>query len=91
MSFYNHLGPREITWVLRSLLHGSLPHPVGRRPHLDSTGSDEVRRYFIENALYWQTELHVDAIATHAVHAIFEPDRPFLEDLSRARLPAVKR
>ena len=47
--------------------------------------SDEVRRYFIDNALYWITEFHVDALRLDAVHAIIDSSaRPFVEQLALA-------
>jgi maltooligosyltrehalose trehalohydrolase len=44
-----------------------------------------VRRFWIENALRWVTEFHVDALRLDAVHAILDFSvRPFLLDLSIA-------
>jgi len=44
-----------------------------------------VRRYFIENALQWITEFHIDALRLDAVHAIVDPSaRPFLQELGIA-------
>ena len=53
--------------------------------NFDGPHSDEVRRFFVENALYWITEFHVDALRLDAVHAIRDfSARPFLEELARA-------
>ncbi|RPJ20679.1 MAG: DUF3459 domain-containing protein, partial [Planctomycetaceae bacterium] len=47
--------------------------------------SDEVRRFFIENALYWVTEFHIDALRLDAIHAIVDHSaQPFLEELGLA-------
>ena len=44
--------------------------------------SDEVRRLFIENALYWMEEYHFDALRLDAVHGIFDfGARHFLAEL----------
>lgn len=59
--------------------------PWGPAINFDGAHSDEVRRYFIDNALYWVTEFHVDALRLDAVHAIVDPSaRPFLEELGIA-------
>lgn len=83
---YNHIGPE-----------GNAFHPFG--PYFQSTyktfwgdalnfdgpGSDEVRRYFIENALMWLDDFHIDALRLDAVHAIVDRSpRPFLAELSDA-------
>ena len=31
-----------------------------------------MRRFFIDNALYWLTEYHVDALRLDAIHEIFD-------------------
>ena len=38
----------------------------------DGAGSDEVRRFFIENALYWLEDYHFDALRLDAIHGIFD-------------------
>jgi maltooligosyltrehalose trehalohydrolase len=80
---YNHLGPEG------NYLADFAPYftdryrtPWGPAINLDGAESDEVRRYFIENALYWITEFHFDALRLDAIHAIVDPSaRPFLEEL----------
>ncbi len=57
--------------------------PWGQAVNFDGPQSDNVRRYFVENALQWITEFHVDALRLDAIHAIVDPSaRPFLEELS---------
>jgi len=41
----------------------------------------EVRRFFIDNALYWVNEFHVDGLRLDAIHAI--GDNGFVADLAR--------
>ena len=57
--------------------------PWGNAINFDGPGSDEVRRYFIENALYWISEFHVDALRLDAIHAIVDASaKPFLVELT---------
>ncbi len=83
---YNHLGPEG------SYLADFGPYftdryktPWGQAVNFDGAGSDEVRRYFIDNALQWVSDFHVDALRLDAIHAIVDPSaRTFLEELGAA-------
>lgn len=83
---YNHLGPEG------NYLPDYAPYftdryktPWGAAINFDGPDSDDVRRYFIENALYWITEYRIDALRVDAVHAIRDHSaHPFLEALVRA-------
>jgi maltooligosyltrehalose trehalohydrolase len=83
---YNHLGPEG------NYLPNFGPYfttryrtPWGEALNFDGPESDHVRRFFIENALYWQTEFHIDALRLDAVHAICDFSAvPFLEELALA-------
>ncbi|HLZ49631.1 MAG TPA: malto-oligosyltrehalose trehalohydrolase [Candidatus Acidoferrum sp.] len=81
---YNHLGP-EGNYLARFGPYFTDLHrtPWGEAINFDKSGSDEVRRYFIENALFWITDFHVDALRLDAVHAITDTTaRPFLAELA---------
>ncbi len=80
---YNHLGPEGNYLADFGPYFTDVYHtPWGPAVNFDRAESDEVRRYFIENALYWVTEFHVDALRLDAIHAIVDPSaRPFLEEL----------
>lgn len=83
---YNHLGP-EGNYLGRFAPYFTDRYktPWGPAINFDGPHSDEVRRYFIENALHWITEHHVDALRIDAVHAILDfSAQPFLDELSRA-------
>jgi len=83
---YNHLGP-EGNYLGKFGRYFTRRHstPWGEALNFDGRGSDEVRRYFIENALYWIRDCHVDALRLDAVHAIFDQSaRPFLQELADA-------
>jgi len=83
---YNHLGP-EGNYVssFGPYFTGQYRTPWGDALNFDLQQSDEVRRYFIDNALYWITEFHVDALRLDAVHAIIDSSAvPFVEQLASA-------
>ncbi|MCX5794202.1 MAG: malto-oligosyltrehalose trehalohydrolase [Elusimicrobia bacterium] len=81
---YNHLGPEGNT------LRDFGPYLTGKTPwgeavNLDGADSDEVRRFFIESALRWLDEFHIDGLRLDAVHALRDfSARPFVEELSQA-------
>lgn len=83
---YNHVGP-EGNYLGEFGYYSTKRHrtPWGEAINYDDRHSDEVRRFFIENALYWIDEFHVDALRLDAVHAIFDfSARPFLQELADA-------
>jgi maltooligosyltrehalose trehalohydrolase len=66
---YNHLGPSG------AYLDRFGPYFAGRTIwgpalNLDGPGSDEVRRYVIDNALGWLRDFHLDGLRLDAVHAL---------------------
>ena len=51
--------------------------------NFDGPHSDEVRRYFCDNALMWLRDYHLDGLRVDAVHAIQDTSAtPFLEQLA---------
>jgi maltooligosyltrehalose trehalohydrolase len=82
---YNHLGPEgNYLWDFGPYFTDRYKTPWGPALNFDGPESDHVRRYFIENALYWIREFHVDALRLDAVHAIFDFSAfPFLEELAQ--------
>ncbi len=83
---YNHLGP-EGNYLGRFGPYFTEKYrtPWGSAVNFDGAESDEVRRFFVENALYWISECHVDALRLDAVHAIHdESAHPFLTELGEA-------
>ncbi|MDX1649670.1 MAG: malto-oligosyltrehalose trehalohydrolase [Myxococcota bacterium] len=83
---YNHLGPEgNVLQDFGPYFTDRVRTPWGDALNFDGPGSDEVRRYFIDNALHWVAEYHVDGLRLDAVHAIVDTSaRPFLEELARA-------
>lgn len=81
---YNHLGP-EGNYLPAYGYYFSDRHatPWGPAMNLDGPHSDEVRAYFIQNALQWILEFRFDALRLDAVHALFDASaRPFLAELA---------
>jgi maltooligosyltrehalose trehalohydrolase len=81
---YNHLGPEG------NYLAAYGPYftqryctPWGPALNFDGPDSDEVRRFFIDNALFWGFEYHIDALRLDALHAIVDlSPLPFVAELA---------
>ena len=71
---YNHLGPDGAYANAFSAHYFTDKHesPWGRGVNLDGPRSAEVRRFFIENALHWVREYHVDGLRLDATHALVD-------------------
>ena len=70
---YNHLGPEgNYLNEFAPFFTPAYRTPWGDAINFDGPDSDGVRRFFINNALYWLTEYHVDALRLDAVHGIFD-------------------
>jgi len=65
---YNHLGP-EGNYLPRFGPYFTDRHktPWGQAVNYDSAGCEQVRRYVVENALYWIREYHLDGLRLDAV------------------------
>jgi maltooligosyltrehalose trehalohydrolase len=83
---YNHLGPEgNYLADFGSYFTDRYKTPWGQAINFDDAESDEVRRFFIENALEWITDFHIDALRLDAIHAIVDPSaRTFLQELRAA-------
>jgi maltooligosyltrehalose trehalohydrolase len=70
---YNHLGPEgNYLSEFGPYFTDRYRTPWGRAMNFDGPGSDGVRRFVIDNALYWLTEYHIDALRLDAIHSIFD-------------------
>jgi maltooligosyltrehalose trehalohydrolase len=81
---YNHLGP-EGNYLGRYGPYFTDRYKTswGDALNFDGPYSDEVRHFFIDNALYWIDEFHIDALRLDAVHGIFDFSAGhFLRELS---------
>jgi maltooligosyltrehalose trehalohydrolase len=83
---YNHLGP-EGNYLPEFAPCFTDAHntPWGKAINFDGPESDGIRRFIIDNALYWLTEFHVDALRLDAIHGIYDfGARHVLDELSDA-------
>ena len=81
---YNHLGPDGAYLGVFSRRYFSESHqtPWGAAVNLDGPGSPAVRTFFIENALHWVHEYHLDGLRLDACHALLDDSpRHFLAEL----------
>jgi maltooligosyltrehalose trehalohydrolase len=70
---YNHLGPEgNYLGEFAPYFTDKYETPWGRAVNYDGPYSDGVRRFVIDNALYWLTEYHMDALRVDAIHGIFD-------------------
>jgi maltooligosyltrehalose trehalohydrolase len=83
---YNHLGPEGNYFRdFGPYFTETYRTPWGSAVNLDGPYSDDVRRFFIDNALYWASEFHMDALRLDAVHAILDHSPlPFVQELAAA-------
>jgi maltooligosyltrehalose trehalohydrolase len=83
---YNHLGPEgNVLDAYGPYFTDRYRTPWGAAVNFDGPGSDQVRRYFVENALSWFRDFHVDGLRLDAVHGIVDPTAiPFLSELAGA-------
>lgn len=83
---YNHMGPEG------NYLNDFGPYftskyqtPWGSALNFDDKNCDGVRNFFIQNALMWFREYHIDALRLDAVHAIMDfSAKHFLLELAEA-------
>jgi len=83
---YNHLGPEgNYLGEFGPYFTDCYRTPWGDAINYDGRGSDGVRRFFVDNALYWLTEYHVDALRLDAIHGIFDfSARHILQEMAEA-------
>ena len=68
---YNHLGPEGNYFTdYGPYFTAKYCTPWGEAVNFDDAWCDGVRSYFVENALMWFRDFHVDALRLDAVHAI---------------------
>lgn len=80
---YNHFGPEgnilpQYADYTRPIYKG----PWGDAVNVDGPYSDEIRKFFIENAIFWLNEYRIDALRLDATHFIYDfSPYTFLEEL----------
>jgi maltooligosyltrehalose trehalohydrolase len=80
---FNHFGPEgNCVCDFGPYTTDRYKTPWGEAINVDGEYADEVRAYFIENALYWLYEFHIDALRLDATHYIFDFSAvTFMEEL----------
>jgi maltooligosyltrehalose trehalohydrolase len=83
---YNHVGPEGNYFSeYGPYFTDKYRTPWGKALNFDGPDSGPVRRFFIENAIYWLENYHFDALRLDAIHAIFDFGAShFLADLGQA-------
>ena len=83
---YNHFGPEgNYTGLYGNYTTTKYQTPWGEAINMDGPGSEEVRRFFIENALYWVREYHIDGFRLDATDRIIDESAThFLQALTTA-------
>ena len=81
---YNHFGPvGNYANKFGPYLTDKHRTPWGDAVNLDEGGSDEVRRFFVDNALMWLKDYHCDGLRFDAVHEYIDRSSVhFMEQLS---------
>ncbi len=81
----NHFGPAGNYTQMFGPYYTDRHHtPWGAAINLEEGGSDQVRRFFIDNALMWLRDYHFDGLRLDAVHELIDRSAMhFLEQLSR--------
>ncbi len=90
---YNHFGP-EGNYLSNYAYYLSDKYsvPWGKAINFDGEHSDEVRNFFMQNALMWFRDFHIDGLRLDAVHAIYDQGpKHILKELSEetARLNSL--
>jgi maltooligosyltrehalose trehalohydrolase len=83
---YNHFGPEgNYMGQFAPYFTKTYKTPWGNAMNFDDAYSQGVRNYFIENALYWLREFHIDALRLDAIQAIYDLGaKHFLRELAEA-------
>jgi maltooligosyltrehalose trehalohydrolase len=81
---YNHFGPAgNYTGKFGPYVTEAHHTPWGGAVNLEDAESNEVRRFFCDNALMWMRDFHVDGLRIDAVHAFVDRSAiHFLEQLA---------
>lgn len=70
---YNHLGPEgNYLSHFGPYFSGRYSTPWGKPVNFDGPHSDAVRNYFMQNAMMWCRDYHIDGLRLDAVHAIYD-------------------
>lgn len=90
---YNHLGPEgNYLGEFGPYFTDHYRTPWGQAINFDRAESDHVRRFFIENAIFWVSQYHLDALRLDAIHGMFDSSaHHFLAELHEGIHSLAKR
>jgi maltooligosyltrehalose trehalohydrolase len=84
---YNHFGPDgNYLPAYSPVFTEHHETPWGAAVNFDSDGSDLVREFVIQNAMYWISEFHFDGLRLDAVHAIKDDSETHILDEMASRV-----
>jgi len=88
--FYNHLGPTG-NYLERFGSYFTTRHqtPWGPAVNLNGLASEEVRRFFCDNAPMWLRDYHLDGLRLDAVPVLYRSRRPRVEAIPDPQDPAM--
>ncbi len=70
---YNHLGPEgNYLGQFGPYFSSRYRTPWGQAINFDGPDSDPVRQFFIDNAIYWFEQYHIDVLRLDAIHGIYD-------------------
>ena len=81
---YNHFGPTgNYTGKFGPYLTDRHRTPWGDAVNFEEAGSDHVRRFFLDNALMWMKDYHIDGLRLDAIHEFMDRSAVhFLEQMA---------
>jgi maltooligosyltrehalose trehalohydrolase len=81
---YNHFGPSgNYTGKFGPYITDAHKTPWGGATNLEGSGSQQVRRFFCDNARMWLSDFHIDGLRIDAVHSFVDRSAiHFLEQLA---------
>ena len=91
---YNHLGPEGayLPHFSKGYFTDRHASPWGPAINLDGPGAQLVRRFIIDNALYWLRDFHLDGLRLDATHALVDDsDRNIVQELAQTVRDAIQR
>jgi maltooligosyltrehalose trehalohydrolase len=84
---YNHFGPDgNYLPAYSPIFTEHHKTPWGAAVNFDSVGSELVREFVIQNAIYWISEFHFDGLRLDAVHAIKDDSETHILDELASRV-----
>ena len=88
---YNHFGPdgNYLPTYAKPIFTDRHCTPWGNAVNYDGPGSETVREFVIQNALYWLREYHLDGLRLDAVHQIKDGSDTHLLDELADRVRAI--